>query len=66
MKLWVVPLWSAYKELSNDVLKMIFHVDHIFGQKSHSTKGYNPWFFMILVQNSTYSKMDVIGMLHSC
>jgi len=30
-----------------------------FCQKSHSTKGY-PWFFIILDQNSTYRKMDII------
>ena len=30
MKLGIVPLWSAHKELSNDVFKMIFHVGHIF------------------------------------
>ena len=29
-KLGIVPLWSAYKELSNDVLKMIVDVGHIF------------------------------------
>jgi len=27
-----------------------------FCLKWHSNKGYNPWFFMILGQNSTYSK----------
>ena len=42
MKLGIVPLWSAYMELSNDVFKMNSH----FCQKLHLTKGYNnPWFF---------------------
>ena len=30
MKLGFAPLRSAKKELSNDVLKMIFNVGHIF------------------------------------
>ena len=30
MKLGIVPFWSALKELSNDVLSMIFNVGHIF------------------------------------
>ena len=29
MKLGIVPLWSAYMELSNDVLKMNFNFGHI-------------------------------------
>jgi len=32
MKLGIVPLWSALKELSNDVLKVIFIVGHIFAK----------------------------------
>jgi len=35
-------------------------------KKAYSTKDCNPWFFMILGQNSTYCKMDIIWMLHSC
>ena len=30
MKLGIVPLWSAYKELSNDALKVIVSLGHIF------------------------------------
>ena len=40
MKLGIVPLWSAWKDLSNDVLRVDFNVGHIFWQKAHSTKGY--------------------------
>ena len=36
MKLGIVPLWSAWKDLSNDVLKVGFNVSHIFC---------NPYFF---------------------
>ena len=32
MKLGIVPLWSAYMELSNDVLKMNFNFGHIFAE----------------------------------
>jgi len=35
MKLEIVPLWSASKELSNDVLYVIFDVGHIFA-KNHT------------------------------
>ena len=32
MKLGIVPLWSARKHLSNDVLKVDFNVGHIFAK----------------------------------
>ena len=61
MKLGIVPLRSIMS------LKMIFNLGHILVKNRTRPKAiYNPWFFMILGQNSTYSKMDVIGMLHSC
>ena len=66
MKLGIVPLWSASKELSNDVLKMISDLGHIFVKNRTQPKAIIHGFFMILGQNSTYSKIDIIGMLHSC
>ena len=68
---WCVnEIWSwglcHSDQFSNDALKVIFWCQSHFCQKSHSTKGYNPWFFTILGQNSTYSKMDIIWKLYSC
>ena len=46
---------------------MIFNLGHIFVKNRTPPKAiYNPWIFMILGQNSTETKMDVIGMLRSC
>jgi len=69
MKLGIAPLQSAWKNLSNDVLKVDFNVGHVFAKNGTQAKAiniYNPWFFMILGQNSTYSKMDIVWTLHSC
>ena len=49
--------------LSNDVLKMVFDVGHIFAKNRTRPKAIIHGFFMILGQNSTYGKMDIIGML---
>ena len=62
-----MPLWSALKELSNDVLKMIYDVSHIFFKICTLPKAIiHAWFFHDLGSNSTDSKTDIIGMLHSC
>ena len=51
----------SIKRALNDVLKMIFNFGHIFVKKAIIYG-----FFMILGQNSTDSKMAIIGMLHLC
>jgi len=56
MKLGIVPLWSALKELSNDVLKVIFWCQSYFCQNCTQPKA---WFFAILSQYSTNNKMDI-------
>ena len=67
MKLWVLPLWSASKELSNNVLKVIIDDGHIFAKNRTQAKAiYNPRFFTILGQNSTHSKIDIVWKLYSC
>ena len=51
----------ASKELSNDVLKVIFDAGHIFPKIALKPEAiYNPWFFVILGQNTTFSKTDII------
>jgi len=37
-----------------------------FCQNSLSTRGYNRWFFTILGQNSTHSKIDIIWKVYAC
>jgi len=66
MKLGVLPLWSASKELSNDVLKVIFDVVHIFAKICTQAKAIIHSFFMILGPNSTHSKINIIWKLSSC
>ena len=67
MKLGVVPLWSASKELSNNVIKVIIDGGHILAKNRTQAKAiYNPWFFMNLGQNSTHSKIDIIWKLYLC
>ena len=53
----VISMKTAFKRCP----KMFFIVGLIFAQNRT-----RPLFFMILGQNSTYSKMDIIWMLHSC
>jgi len=38
MKLGIAPLWSAWKDLSNDVLKVDFNVGHIFAKNRTQAK----------------------------
>ena len=38
MKLGIVPLWSAWKDLSNNVLKVDFNVGHIFAKNRTQPK----------------------------
>jgi len=57
MNMGVLPLWSASKELSNNVLKVIIDDRNIKNRTQAKT---NPWFFTILGQNSTHSKIDII------
>ena len=67
MKLGVLPLWSASKELWNNVLKVIIDDGHIFAKNCTQAKA-NPWFFTIVGQNYTHSKIiiDIIWKLYSC
>ena len=65
LKLGVLPLWSASKELSNNVMKVIIDDGHIFAKNCTQAK-INPWFFTILGQNSTHSKIDIAWKLYSC
>ena len=62
MKLGDMPLWSAWRdcELSNDVLNMVFNVNHILN-KSHSTKDCNPWFGVKISK-----KYCVCKVAHAC
>jgi len=53
----VLPLWSASKELSNNVLKVIIDDRNIKNRTQAKT---NPWFFTVLGQNLTHSKIDII------
>ena len=57
----MISMKTAFK--INDVLKLsvTFSLKIALDQRHKA-----PWLFMILGQNSTYSKMDIIGMLHSC
>jgi len=66
MKLGVLPLWSATKELSNNVLKVIIDDGHIFAKNGIQAKAIIHGFFMILGENSTHSKIGIIWKLYSC
>ena len=50
----VISIKRAFKRYP----KVIFDAGHIFASQSEAI--YNPWFFMILGQYSTYSKIDII------
>ena len=63
MKLGVLPLWSASKELSNNVIKVIIDDSHFFSKNRTQAKA---MVFIILGQNSTHSKIDIIWKLYSC
>ena len=66
MKLGVLPLWSASKELSNNVLKVIIEDGHIFAKNRTQAKAIIHGFSRFLGQNSTHSKIDIIWKLYSC
>ena len=66
MKLGIVPLWSASKELQMMFYVWILMSVTFLPKIALSQRLYNPWFFMILGQNSTYSKMGIIWKLCSC
>ena len=59
MKLGVLPLWSAWKELSSNVLKVIIDDYHIFAKNRTQAKA-------IIHGFSTHSKIDIIWKLYSC
>ena len=50
----------SMKNLSDDVLKVDFNVGHIFAKNHTQAKAITMVLFMILGQNSTNSKMDIV------
>ena len=58
MKLGVLPLWSASKELSNDVIKVINEDGHIFAKNRTQAKAYKKLAASVVAtkHNQSYSQ----------
>ena len=66
MKLGIVPLWSAWNELSNDVLNMDFNVGHIFAKNRTQAKaiihGFS-WFWVKIQLTAKRTSLNTPFML---
>jgi len=62
MKLGIVPLWSAWKDLSNDVLRVDFNVGHIFAksaldQRLYIIHGFS-WFWVKIQPTAKWTSFE--------